>query len=270
MELGLLAAKDANWQESGKYLDRAVALDPVDFPQAWYADAVANYNLKKYDAAEKSARAAVKLDPQARQPAVRLSAGTGARREARLRRRGSRIDNVYKARAECSGSGAGEGSAWTTREADAADRSRRRVRAGDLRASSFLAIAASAAAQSGPAGARSCWRAAAQLIRSQPAEAVEVARAGAAARSRTSHAALPAGPRVPRHRRRSGCRRPNCARPWAEPRIPPSAHNYLGIVLFQDGRRQGRAGGVSRRCQAGSQRSQRAFQSGRGAGAHRR
>jgi Tfp pilus assembly protein PilF len=64
MELGLLAAKDANWQESGKYLDRAVELDPVDFPQAWYADAVANYNLKKYDAAEKSAREAVKLDPR--------------------------------------------------------------------------------------------------------------------------------------------------------------------------------------------------------------
>jgi len=63
LELGLLAAKNANWQESGRYLDRAVALDPVDFPQAWYADAVAHYNLKNYDAAEKSARAAVKLDP---------------------------------------------------------------------------------------------------------------------------------------------------------------------------------------------------------------
>jgi tetratricopeptide (TPR) repeat protein len=64
MELGLLAAKDSNWQESGKYLDHAVELDPVDFPQAWYADAVANYNLKQYDAAEKSAREAVKLDPR--------------------------------------------------------------------------------------------------------------------------------------------------------------------------------------------------------------
>jgi TolA-binding protein len=64
IELGLLAAKDANWQESGKYLDRAVELDPVDFPQAWYADAVANFNLGKYDAAEKSSRAAVKLDPR--------------------------------------------------------------------------------------------------------------------------------------------------------------------------------------------------------------
>jgi len=68
LELGLLAAKDANWAESGKYLDRALELDPVDFPQAWYADAVANYNLKKYDAAEKSARNAVKLDPRHANP----------------------------------------------------------------------------------------------------------------------------------------------------------------------------------------------------------
>jgi tetratricopeptide (TPR) repeat protein len=67
-ELGLLAAKDGNWQESAKYLDRAVELDPVDFPQAWYADAVANYNLKRYDAAEKSAREAVKLDPRHANP----------------------------------------------------------------------------------------------------------------------------------------------------------------------------------------------------------
>jgi tetratricopeptide (TPR) repeat protein len=68
IELGLLAAKDADWQESGKRLDRAVELDPVDFPQAWYADAVANYNLKQYDAAEKSAREAVKLDPKHANP----------------------------------------------------------------------------------------------------------------------------------------------------------------------------------------------------------
>ena len=68
VELGLLAARDANWQDTGRYLDRAVALDPVDFPQAWYADAVAHYNLKNYDAAEKSARAAVKLDPRHANP----------------------------------------------------------------------------------------------------------------------------------------------------------------------------------------------------------
>lgn len=68
VELGLLAARDANWQESAKYLDRAVELDRTDFPQAWYADAVAHYNLREYDAAEKAAREAVRLDPRHANP----------------------------------------------------------------------------------------------------------------------------------------------------------------------------------------------------------
>ena len=68
LELGMLYAAEANWQRSGEVLDRAVKLDPVDFPQAWYADSVAHYNLKNYDAAEKSAREAVKLDPKHANP----------------------------------------------------------------------------------------------------------------------------------------------------------------------------------------------------------
>lgn len=68
LELGLLAARDADWQVSGRYLDRAVELDPVDYPQAWYADAVAHYNLRNYDTAERSARAAVKLDQRHANP----------------------------------------------------------------------------------------------------------------------------------------------------------------------------------------------------------
>lgn len=68
VELGLLAAKDGNWQDSARYLDRAVALDPIDYPQSWYADAVANYNLKQYDTAEKGARNAVRLDARHANP----------------------------------------------------------------------------------------------------------------------------------------------------------------------------------------------------------
>jgi tetratricopeptide (TPR) repeat protein len=64
VELGLLSAQQQQWEDSAKYLDRAVKLDPIDFPQAWYADAVADYNLKRYDAAEVSARQAIKLDPK--------------------------------------------------------------------------------------------------------------------------------------------------------------------------------------------------------------
>jgi tetratricopeptide (TPR) repeat protein len=68
LELGLLAAKDGNWKLSSELLDQAVKLDGVDYPQAWYADAVAHYNLKNYDTAEKSAREAVKLDPRHANP----------------------------------------------------------------------------------------------------------------------------------------------------------------------------------------------------------
>lgn len=75
VELGFLAEKEGNWQESGKYLDRAVELDPVDYPPAWYADALAHYSLKQYDAAEKSARAAVKLDPRHDNPRARYMLG---------------------------------------------------------------------------------------------------------------------------------------------------------------------------------------------------
>lgn len=68
LELGLMSAREQKWQDSAEYLDKAVQLDPVDFPQAWYIDAVANFNLKKLGPAEKSAREAVRLDPQHRNP----------------------------------------------------------------------------------------------------------------------------------------------------------------------------------------------------------
>jgi cytochrome c-type biogenesis protein CcmH/NrfG len=68
MELGLISAREQNWQDSAGYLDKGLQLDPIDFPQAWYVDAVANFNLKKLEPAEKSAREAVKLDPRHQNP----------------------------------------------------------------------------------------------------------------------------------------------------------------------------------------------------------
>jgi tetratricopeptide (TPR) repeat protein len=68
LELGLISAREQNWQDSAGFLDKALQLDPVDFPQAWYVDAVANFNLKKLAPAEKSAREAVKLDPRHQNP----------------------------------------------------------------------------------------------------------------------------------------------------------------------------------------------------------
>jgi len=42
--------------------DRAMQLNPVEFPGIYYYDAVANYQLKRLDAAEKIAREAIDLD----------------------------------------------------------------------------------------------------------------------------------------------------------------------------------------------------------------
>jgi tetratricopeptide (TPR) repeat protein len=61
-QLGMLQAQQGQWAEAAKQLDTALSLDPVDFPKAWFMDAVANFNIKNYDAAAKSAREAVKID----------------------------------------------------------------------------------------------------------------------------------------------------------------------------------------------------------------
>ena len=43
-------------------------LNPFDFPGAYYANAVANYQLKNFEAAEKSAREASKLKGKQAEP----------------------------------------------------------------------------------------------------------------------------------------------------------------------------------------------------------
>lgn len=68
IDLGLIAAQEGKWADAGAYLDKGLKLDPVDFPQAWYISAAANFNLKKFDAAEKSAREALKVDPRRANP----------------------------------------------------------------------------------------------------------------------------------------------------------------------------------------------------------
>jgi len=68
VELGVAAGHDKNWAGTTHYLDRALKLEPVSFPQAWYIDAMAHYYLEDYDAAERSAREAVRLDQQRKNP----------------------------------------------------------------------------------------------------------------------------------------------------------------------------------------------------------
>ena len=58
-ELGLLAVRQNNLISAVRYLDESLRLDPGSSYRACYSDAIVNLMLKRYDVAERSARAAL-------------------------------------------------------------------------------------------------------------------------------------------------------------------------------------------------------------------
>ena len=68
VQLAILDARDGKWKETAESTGKAIRLDPVDFPVAFYFDALANYNLQNYEAAERSARQLQRLDTEHRYP----------------------------------------------------------------------------------------------------------------------------------------------------------------------------------------------------------
>ncbi len=60
--LYILTAAQERWPQVRELINTVIGLDPYDFPRAYYFSALANLNLNDLDAAEKSAREAVKLD----------------------------------------------------------------------------------------------------------------------------------------------------------------------------------------------------------------
>ncbi|MGD1092260.1 MAG: tetratricopeptide repeat protein [Bryobacteraceae bacterium] len=66
--LYMMAVKESKWQEVADTTDHVMRLNPYDFPNAYYFNAVANLQLGKLDVAEKSARQAVDLDKAHRNP----------------------------------------------------------------------------------------------------------------------------------------------------------------------------------------------------------
>ncbi len=68
LQLALIAARERKWEEVADTTERLLRLDAFDFPQAYFFNSVANFNLRRLDAAEKSAREGVKLDSQHRIP----------------------------------------------------------------------------------------------------------------------------------------------------------------------------------------------------------
>ena len=68
LPLAQMAASALKWEEAAELSGKLIRLNPVDFPAAFLINGVANYNLKKYDEAEKSAEEAIKMDKQHRLP----------------------------------------------------------------------------------------------------------------------------------------------------------------------------------------------------------
>ncbi len=72
IELGRLAHLEQKWQEAADLTGQALALDPVDFPEAYFMNSLANYYLDQMDLAEQSARNAMRLDGQHRFPQLHV------------------------------------------------------------------------------------------------------------------------------------------------------------------------------------------------------
>jgi len=75
VQLAYLSARENDWKNCAASSEKALKLNPFDFPQAYLYNAVANINLHNLDAAEKSAREGVKADPQKRIPKMRYFLG---------------------------------------------------------------------------------------------------------------------------------------------------------------------------------------------------
>ncbi len=67
-QMALLAAQEGKWDEAADYSKQAISLNPVEFPSAFWYNALANYNLKKSSDAEKSTKDLLKLDTQHHYP----------------------------------------------------------------------------------------------------------------------------------------------------------------------------------------------------------
>jgi tetratricopeptide (TPR) repeat protein len=72
IELARLAAMESKWQEAADLTGHALDLNPIDFPEAYFFNALANYNLDKLDAAEKIARKLERIDSMHQLPQTQL------------------------------------------------------------------------------------------------------------------------------------------------------------------------------------------------------
>jgi len=76
VEMSQLEVRARHWKEGAEISEKAFRLDPFNYPQAYFFNAVAHYNLRQLDAAEESARRAEKLDTRHQIPQISHLIGT--------------------------------------------------------------------------------------------------------------------------------------------------------------------------------------------------
>ncbi len=96
LPLSQMAAGALKWDEAAELSGKLIRLNPVDFPQAFLINGVANYNLKKYDEAEKSAQEAVKMDLQHRMPKAHHLLGALLAEKGELEPAANQLRNYLK------------------------------------------------------------------------------------------------------------------------------------------------------------------------------
>jgi TolA-binding protein len=72
LQLAMLASAERNWPEAVRLTDRVIQLNPYEFPQAFLYNAAANFNLERYEEAERSVRKGLELDGSHRFPKANL------------------------------------------------------------------------------------------------------------------------------------------------------------------------------------------------------
>ena len=70
LQIAIVELQAARWRGLAEVTDKLVKLDPFDYPQAFFFNSVANYNMQNFEAAEKSALAAEHLDTRHAFPKV--------------------------------------------------------------------------------------------------------------------------------------------------------------------------------------------------------
>jgi tetratricopeptide (TPR) repeat protein len=70
LQISMLELQAKKWQELADVTEKTVRLNPFDYPQAFFFNSVANFNLRNLEAAEKSALEAERLDTRHQFPKV--------------------------------------------------------------------------------------------------------------------------------------------------------------------------------------------------------